>query len=336
MDLTTLGWDGERATALLALDDRALTPARVMAVHRGRVALHDGRLLPVAGALAAQARSPAELPATGDWVAVRGGTVRHVLPRRGLLARTDEDAREEALAANVDLCLVVTSLNMDLNLRRLERFVAIARAGGVPALLVCTKGDLARDPIAEAEAAAAAVGIEALVLSAHDGWGVPALRARLEPQRTAALVGMSGVGKSTLVNLLLGEERQRTLEVRASDDRGRHATTHRELFVLDDGALLLDTPGLRLPRMASSAGVEDAFADVRDAAAACRFADCRHEGEPGCGVRAAIAAGELDGKRLDAMRKLEREGLTAAERRVRSREFARKYRKEVRARTRRR
>jgi ribosome biogenesis GTPase / thiamine phosphate phosphatase len=336
MDLTTLGWDDERADALLALDDSALTPARVMAVHRGRVALHDGRLLPLAGALEAHARSPAELPATGDWVAVRGGAVRHVLPRRGLLARTDEDAREEALAANVDLCLVVTSLNMDLNLRRLERFVAIARAGGVPALLVCTKGDLARDPIAEAGAAAAAVGIEAIVLSAHDGWGVPALRARLEPGRTAALVGMSGVGKSTLVNLLLGEQRQRTLEVRASDDRGRHATTHRELFVLEDGALLLDTPGLRLPRMASSAGVEDAFADVTDAAAACRFADCRHDGEPGCGVQAAIAAGELDGKRLDAMRKLEREGLSAAERRAQSREFTRRYRKEIRARTRRR
>jgi ribosome biogenesis GTPase len=336
MDLTTLGWDDERAEALLALDDRGLTHARVMAVHRGRIAVHDGRLLPVAGALEAEARTPAELPATGDWVAVRGGAIRHVLPRRGVLARTDEDAREEALAANVDLCLIVSSLNMDLNLRRLERFAAIARTGGVPALLVCTKGDLARDPIREAAAAAAAVGVEGIVLSAHDGWGMPALRARLQPGRTAALVGMSGVGKSTLVNLLLGEQRQRTLEVRASDDRGRHATTHRELFVLEGGELLLDTPGLRLPRMASAEGVQDAFADVSAAAAACRFRDCRHEGEPGCGVRAAIAGGELDGKRLDAMRKLEREGLSAAERRARSREFARKYRKEVRARTRRR
>ena len=181
---------------------------------------------------------------------------------------------------------------------------------------------------------AAATGAEAIVISARDGWGVSALRARLRPGRTHALVGMSGVGKSTLVNLLLGEERQRTLEVRASDARGRHATTHRELFALDDGALLIDTPGLRLPRMASAAGVEDSFADVVAAAADCRFRDCSHGGEPGCGVAAAIETGELAPERLAAMRKLEREGLTAAERRQRSKAFHKRHRKEIRARTR--
>ena len=139
---------------------------------------------------------------------------------------------------------------------------------------------------------------------------------------------------STLVNLLLGEERQRTLAVRERDARGRHATTHRELFALEDGALLIDTPGLRLPRMASAAGVEDAFADVAAAAARCRFADCGHDGEPGCGVAAAIAEGELAPERLAAMRKLEREGRSAAERRARAREFARMYRRDIRARTR--
>jgi ribosome biogenesis GTPase / thiamine phosphate phosphatase len=338
VNLTTLGWDGDWAQALADHEDGALTPARVLAVHRGRYAVrgeHGDALVPVAGALEAAARGPAELPAVGDWVALRRGeAIRHVLPRRTLLARADDDAREEALAANVDLCLVTTSLDLDLNLRRLERFVALARAGGVEVLLVCTKGDLARDPIGQAADVSRAVGAEAIVLSALDGWGVNALLARLAPRRTAALVGMSGVGKSTLVNLLLGEQRQRTLAVREHDARGRHATTHRELFVLDGGALLIDTPGLRLPRMASAAGVEDAFTDVAEAAARCRFGDCRHDGEPGCGVAAAIAGGELDPKRLEAMRKLEREGRTAAERRERAREFARLHRKEIRARTR--
>jgi ribosome biogenesis GTPase len=338
LNLTTLGWDGAWAEALAVHEDRALTPARVLAVHRGLYAVrgeHGDALVPAAGALQDAARDAAGLPAVGDWVALRRGeAIRHVLPRRTLLARADDDAREEALAANVDLCLVTTSLDLDPNRRRLERFVALARAGDVDVLLVCTKGDLSRDPAGQAADVASAVGAEAIVLSALDCWGVNALEARLEPRRTAALVGMSGVGKSTLVNLLLGEQRQRTLAVRERDARGRHATTHRELFVLEGGALLIDTPGLRLPRMASAEGVGDAFADVTAAAARCRFGDCRHDGEPGCGVAAAIAAGELDPARLAAMRKLEREGRTAAERRDRARAFARRHRKEVRARTR--
>jgi len=339
LNLSTLGWDGGWAQALADHADPTLVPARVIAVHRGRYAVRGDdvdALVPAAGALQDAARAPAELPATGDWVALRGGeAIRHILPRRTLLARADDDAREEALAANVDLCLVTTSLDMDLNLRRLERFVALARAGGIEVLIVCTKGDLASDPVADAATVSDATGAESIVLSARDGWGVNALRARLAAGRSHVLVGMSGVGKSTLVNLLLGEERQRTLAVRERDARGRHATTHRELFALDDGALLIDTPGLRLPRMASAAGVEDAFADVARAAAGCRFADCRHSGEPGCGVAAAIEAGELAPDRLAAMRKLEREGMTAAERRARSRAFQKRYRNEVRARTRR-
>ena len=260
MHLSTLGWDGDWADALADQQDPALAPARVIAVHRGRVHVRgaDGdALVPVAG------RAHGGPPVVGDWVGVRDGAVRVVLPRRTTLAREGAD-----LVANADLCIVVTSLNRDLNLRRLERFVALARAGGLDVLVVCSKGDLSADPLADVERVTAhAGGADVLALSAHDGWGVPALRACLVPGRTAVLVGMSGVGKSTLVNLLLGEQRQRTLEVRAGDDRGRHATTHRELFVLDDGALLIDTPGLRLPRLTGTDGLDEAFADVDELAA---------------------------------------------------------------------
>jgi ribosome biogenesis GTPase / thiamine phosphate phosphatase len=327
--LSTLGWDGEWADALADQQDPALAPARVIAVHRGRVRVRgtDGdALVPIAGS------AHGGPPVVGDWVGVRDGAVRAVLPRRTTLAREGAE-----LVANADLCVVVTSLNRDLNLRRLERFVALARAGGLDVLVVCSKGDLSADPLGDVERVAAhAGGADVLALSAHDGWGVAALRACLVPGRTAVLVGMSGVGKSTLVNLLLGEERQHTLEVRAGDDRGRHATAHRELFVLDDGALLIDTPGLRLPRLTGTGGLDEAFAEVEELAAGCRFADCRHQGEPGCAVQEAIAAGELDAGRLAHLRKLEREGLSAEERRARARQVHRQYRKVIAARARRR
>ncbi|HYF25425.1 MAG TPA: ribosome small subunit-dependent GTPase A, partial [Baekduia sp.] len=287
MPHSTLGWDGDWARALADLQDRAAEPARVMAVHRGRVVVRcdsEDRLLPVLGG---------HRVLVGDWVAVRDGAVRAVLPRRTLLAR--EGAEQ---VANADLCLVVTSLNHDLSLRRAERFVALAHAGGVEALIVLTKGDLARDPVAEAARARERLGVDVVVLSAQDGWGVTALRARLQPGRTAVLAGSSGAGKSTLVNVLLGEQRQRTLAVREDDARGRHATTHRELFVLDDGALLVDTPGVRAVGLPSADGLDEAFADVAALAAACRFADCAHDAEPGCAVQAAIAAGTLDADRL--------------------------------------
>jgi ribosome biogenesis GTPase len=310
LNLEDLGWGEPFASAFAASDLDGCAPARVVAVHRGRlvVAGTQGEAFAVvAGRMRAQ-------PTIGDWVAVDArGVVAARLTRRGVLTRAGQD-----LAANVDVAFVVTSANRDLNARRLERLVAVAAAGGCAAVLVLNKADLAVDlEPALAVVRGAAPGLPVVAASAKRGDGVAAVAAHLGRGRTGVLLGSSGVGKSTLVNALLGGEHQATGEIRAHDDRGRHTTTTRALFALPHGGgLLVDTPGLRLPRMgADPAGVAAAFADVEELAAGCRFSDCRHESEPGCAVRAAIAAGELDPARLRHQRKLEGEQRWAAARR---------------------
>jgi ribosome biogenesis GTPase len=329
-ELSALGWVEGMSNHLRA----GLEPARIVAVHRGRVAVRgtgETRLAPVAGALL-HADTP---PVVGDWVGVEpGGAVRDVLPRTGVLRRAD-GAFIEVLAAHVDVGLVVTSANQDLNPRRLERFLALVRGDGVPACIVLTKCDLVEDPAELALELRAQLGAPVVAVSARTGDGIEELRARLPQRATSALIGSSGVGKSTLVNALLGEDRQATLDIREDDGKGRHATTHRELFVLPGGALLVDTPGVRLAALASEEGLDETFADVLELATVCRFADCAHEHEPGCAVQAAIAAGDLPAERLAALRRLERETRAAEERRDgpgraarrrREKQFAKTYR----------
>jgi ribosome biogenesis GTPase len=293
---------------------------RVLAQHRGRwlVSLEgeEPRLLPARAALRA------EPPVTGDWVAIdEGGAISAVLERRGTLVRRAPGAAtsSQVLAANVDLALVVESLP-EPNERRAERLVALALAGGVAAALLLTKADLADDGQTAAARMARRLGlVDAIAVSAVDGTGLAMLRTLLEPGVTAALLGRSGAGKSTVVNALLGEARQQTQPVRVADGRGRHTTVTRELIPLPWGALIVDTPGLR--EVGLWDGVGEAFADIDRLAAACRFADCRHDSEPGCAVREAV-----DPERLAGWRKLEREQARLDDRKAAARERKRSAR----------
>jgi ribosome biogenesis GTPase len=335
------------ACADLGLDRQVLAslpdgsvPARVVAVHRGKYSvLGDGppRLVTLSGRVRHSSPSPAEWPAVGDWIGLDhagGSVINAVAPRRGTVARTDPgNGRRQVIAAHVDVAFIMTSANRDLNARRLERFVALATGGGVDPIVLLNKTDVADDVDAALAIARRAVGGVAPVLpiSALARVGLDTVTSALGARRTAVLLGTSGVGKSTLTNALLGSDRQATAATRAIDDRGRHTTVHRELFTLPDGGLLIDTPGLKLPRMTTDAGdAGDAgFDDIAALEQACRFADCGHGAEPGCAVQEAIAEGRLDPSRLHASQQLQREAAWAearsdpAARRAREREWRR-------------
>jgi ribosome biogenesis GTPase len=268
-------------------------------------------------------------PVTGDWVALDGDdAIVAVLERRGSVVRRAAGAASDAqvLAANVDLALIVEPLP-DPNARRIERFAALAAAGGVRAALVLTKADLEPDAWQAATPLARGAGLlDALTVSATAEEGLGGLRALLTPGETAVLLGPSGAGKSTLANSLLGAERQATSAVRAHDGRGRHTTVTRELLALPGGALLIDTPGIREVGLWESA--EGAFVDIESAAVSCRFADCAHDAEPGCAVRSAV-----DPERIAAWRKLAREQAWIEDRKAAARarqDFGRKLARQQR------
>jgi ribosome biogenesis GTPase / thiamine phosphate phosphatase len=318
-ELNALGWSPSREAEFEPYARDGLAPARVAAQHRGAYVVYaerGERPAEAAGRLRHAAVAAADLPAVGDWVAVADAPDAAAATIHALLDRTTSFSRkaagvedvEQVVAANVDVVFIVSAFGDDLNVRRLERYLASAWESGAQPVIVLNKSDLADKLAADlVEVETVAFGAPVHAVSCLDGAGLEALRAYPSGNRTVALLGSSGVGKSSLLNRLLGWERQEVQAIR-SDGRGRHTTTYRELVPLPGGGLVLDTPGMReLGLWSAGAGVDETFADVAELAAECRFTDCEHETEPGCAVRAAIAAGQLDEGRLESYRKLQRE-----------------------------
>jgi len=318
-DLTTIGATDAIFEAFQPYAARGLLLGRVSVVHSDRYRLYTARGEMTAEAIGAllYRTERSAWPAVGDWVAVQPvgpdeaplqAMIHAVLPRRTMFSRRaagDRD-QEQAIAANIDLALIVCGLDGDFNVRRIERYLTLSHASGVEAAIVLNKSDVCADLGARIdEAARVATGAPVVAITARAAGGIDPVLRLLRPGLTMALLGSSGVGKSTLVNQLLGVERQLVREVRESDSRGRHTTTYRELLPLPQGGALIDTPGMReLQLWADQDSLDSAFAEIAALAGECRFRDCSHVVEEGCAVQAAIEVGELDASRWESYRKL--------------------------------
>jgi len=313
-----LGWGDDFQTAMAPFAAKGLEPARVTLVYRKQLKVRSRRgehWARTGGSLLHRAESAEDHPAVGDWVAARipdaGEALVHaVLPRRTAFVRkvAGNQLQAQVIASNVDVVLVVMGLDMDFNLRRLERFLALAWESRAKPVVILNKADLCDDlPFFLEEAKAIAGEAPIVVMSALEGTGLGPLSAYLGPGKTIAVLGSSGVGKSTLVNRIVGTDAQRTGEIR-DDGKGKHTTSTRELVLLPVGGAIIDTPGLREVQLWDAGeGLLKAFDDIADIATGCRFADCKHDQEPGCAVQEALASGALADDRYDAWMQLQRE-----------------------------
>ena len=307
-------------------------PARVTAVHKERYeivcehGITHARLKTKAYFVGTQ-----DFPTAGDFVMIRyiengDSQILVTLPRKTFFSRREPGPipRDQAVAANFDYVFIMQSLNMDFNPKRLERYLTLAWQSGATPVILLTKADLVEDYweyLTQVERVA--TGVNTHVVSAHTGYGLNRLNAYLQPGKTVVFLGSSGVGKSSLVNALAGEEIMSVSEIREDDSKGRHTTTHRQLIRLRSGVMIIDTPGMReLGMWDVSEGLSDAFTDVEAFLGQCRFSDCKHETEPGCAIKAAIASGKLDAARWESYQKLKAEAVDRDEMMRRKNEWA--------------
>ncbi|MGE4194213.1 MAG: ribosome small subunit-dependent GTPase A [Pseudodesulfovibrio sp.] len=336
--LRPLGWNDHFDRELAAMNPGPGRVARVISVQRGLFLVSDGGrewLCSPAGRLLHGATG--DYPVTGDWVLADDVVANAIIPRKNLLSRGEAGARgtqaktahrAQPIAANLDTVFIVCGLDRDFNLRRLERYMTLVHNCGLSPVVVLTKADLHRDPEEfRLEAESIAFGVPVALTSLPDGAGVNELGRYLAPGRTVAMLGSSGAGKSTLANMLHGSDIRATSEVSKSVGKGRHTTTTRELIRMPQGGMLMDNPGIReIAFHEDGQGADSAFADILELSAECRFADCSHDLEPGCAVRRAVEAGELDPARLESYHKMKRELRYLSDRRTKGASRAEKER----------
>ena len=320
MSLEDYGWDATWAAHLAGLNIASGIPARVIAGHRSEYRVHTGETdisAKTAGKLHHASASRSQLPAVGDWVIIETtksdgqATIRSVLPRKTTFSRkvAGKNNAEQIMATNVDTVWIVSTFGADFNPARLERYVTLVLETGAEPVIVLAKADLAEDTDTQLETAQLRLpDVPIHSVSAKAGMGLEALGAYLLPGHTIAVLGSSGVGKSTLINHYFGKELLFTASVREKDGKGRHTTTHRELILLPSGGLLLDTPGMReLQLWGADDTLEKSFSDIDAIALGCRFSDCTHESEPNCAVNAALESGDLSPERFSNYKKLKSE-----------------------------